>query len=42
MAVIVVRVHTHTHTQCNLINKKLMAEKISLNYGIYETDELII
>ena len=42
MAVIVVRVHTHTHTQCNLINKKLMAEKISFNYGIYETDELII
>ena len=41
MAKTIVRVHTHTHI-CNLINKKLMAEKISLNYGIYETDELNI
>ena len=39
MAVSVVRVYTRT---CNLINKKIMAEKISLNYGIYETDELTI
>ena len=42
MAVSVVRVHTHTHTQYNLIDKKIMAEKISLNYGIYKTDELLI
>ena len=35
-------VRVHTHTQCNLVNKIIRAEKISLNYGIYETDELII
>ena len=38
MAKTVVKVHT----QYNLINKIIMAEKISLNYGIYETDELMI
>ena len=47
MAVSVVRVHTHTHTHThthngNLINKKIMAEIISLSYGVYETDELTI
>ena len=30
------------YTQYNLINKKIMTEIISLNYGIYKTDELII
>ena len=42
MAKSLVRVHTHTHTQCNLINKKIMAEVISLNYGVYRANQLII
>ena len=42
MAKSLVRVHTHTHTQCNLVNRIIMAEVISLNYGIFETDELNI
>ena len=39
MDVNLVKVYTHRYT---LINKKIKAEKISLNYGVYETDELII
>ena len=30
------------HTQCNLVNRIIMAEVIRLNYGIFETDELNI
>ena len=39
MAKTVVRVYTHA---CDLINKKIIAENISLNYGVYVANQLLI